>query len=62
MDWEMLIVTGALLGMLMLFAILSMIWREKSLHASEAADKNSRKLTSKSIEFEKVTGQENSSA
>lgn len=43
MPWDMLLVAGVLLGVLMLIAILARIWRDRPLCTPESDDKDSRR-------------------
>ena len=62
MDWDMVIVTGALLGVIMLVAILGLIWRDKAPNTLESVSKGSHEFAAPSGELDKVAGQENSLA
>lgn len=62
MDWDMVIITGVLLGVLMLVAILGLIWQDRASNTLESVSKGSHEFAAPSDELDKVAGQENSLA
>ncbi len=62
MDWDMLIVTGALFRVLMLIAILGRIWQDQTRRRPSDASPEKRVVPIPPVELDKVAGQENSLA
>ena len=60
MIWDISVVTVALLGVLMLFAILSRIWRDQTMGIQEADDRDASMLASRSAALDNVVEKENS--
>ncbi len=60
MIWDISLVTVALLGVLMLFAILSRIWRDQTMGIQEADDREASTLASRSAALDDVVEKENS--
>ena len=62
MDWDMLLVTGALIGVFMLMALLGRIWQDQTPRRPSDASPEKRTASVAPGELEKVTGPENSFA
>lgn len=56
---DMSLVTFALLGVLVLFAILSRIWRDQTMGTPQADERDTAKLESQSAAIDKVAEKEN---
>ena len=54
MDWDLLLVTGALIGVFMLIALLGRIWRDQTPHTPKSETKESHEFAAASCEAEKV--------
>jgi len=57
---DMSLVTFALLGVLLLFAILSRIWRDQTMGIPQADEADASKLASQSAAIDNVAEKENS--
>ncbi len=55
----MSLVTFALLGVLLLFAILSRIWRDQTMGTPQTDERDARTLASQSATIDKVAEKEN---
>ncbi len=62
MPWDMLLVAGVLLGVLMLIAILSRIWQDQVPRRPSGVSPEKRAASVPPVELDKVAGQENSLA
>lgn len=56
---DMSIVIVALLGVLMLFAMLSRIWRDQTMAIPQADERDTCKRAPQSVAIDKVAGKEN---
>jgi len=54
MDWDLLLVTGALIGVFMLIALLGRIWRDQTPLTPKSGTKESHEFAAASCEAEKV--------
>ena len=62
MDWDLLLVTGALIGVIMLIALLGRIWQDQTPRTPEDEAEKSFEFAAPSVKLEKVAGQGNSLA
>ena len=60
MDWDMLLVTGALVGVLMLIGMLGRIWRDQTPRTLSDAPPERCAVSGSRVDLDKVAGQENS--
>jgi hypothetical protein len=54
MDWDLLLVTGALIGVLMLIALLGRIWRDQTPRRPERETNGSHEFAASSGEVDRV--------
>ena len=54
MDWDLLLVTGALIGVFMLIALLGRIWRDQTPSTPKSGTKESHEFAAASGEVDRV--------
>jgi hypothetical protein len=54
MDWDLLLVTGALIGVLMLIALLGRIWRDQTPRTPKSGTKESHEFAAAPGEVDRV--------